>query len=250
MTSTGEFKTVQGTETEEKSNSSQIFGITMTPLIGGVLLGLLGLGVFWYIWTNMLNPVIESKKTLEGDKETKAGQLQQLQSGEVDKKLAEVQAELEKEKQLEPQVLAMFSDEQTLDTILLDLYSFIQANQVQLVSFQPDPAGTVVIADGSLGTLVNNRLKKKTNTLTIIGTFEQTKAVIQDIERLQPLLLIRDFDTQVTQSPKYIYKQGQISTEGEILLTSTFKIDAILPENPANIPQPAAAPPAQGAPTP
>jgi len=250
MTSTGEFKTVQGTETQEKSNSPQIFGITMTPLIGGVLLGLLGLGVFWYIWTSLLNPALENKKILEGDKQTKDGQLKQLQSGEVERKIGEVQVELEKEKQLEPQVLAMFSDEQTLDTILLDLYSFIQANQVQLVSFQPAPEGTVVIADGSLGALVNNRLKKKTNTLTMVGTFEQTQAVIQDIERLQPLLLIRDFETQVTQSPKYTYKQGQISTEGEILLTSSFKIDAILPEDPANIPQPEAAPPAEGAPTP
>ncbi len=238
MNSTGEFKTIEGTQSQDTAQKTQIFGITITPLVGGILLGLVGLGAFWYIWSSMVTPAMENKKKLEEDRAQKQGQLQQLKSGEVDKRIRETQAELERERQLEPQVFGMFSDENSLDTMLLDLQGSIEANQAELVSFQPDAAGTSVVADGSLGELVNNRLKRKTNTVTITGTFGQTLGVIQDIERLQPLLLIKDFQTQVSESPRYVYRQGQISVQGDTILTTTFKIDAILPQDPADLPQP------------
>ncbi|TVQ48047.1 MAG: type II and III secretion system protein [Gloeocapsa sp. DLM2.Bin57] len=238
MNSTGEFKTVEGTEGQESTKKPQMFGITMTPLVGGILLGLVGLGAFWYVWSSMVSPAMENKQELETDKRQKEGQLRQLKSGEVERRIGETQAELDRELQLEPQVFAMFSDENSLDTMLIDLNSSIEANQAKLVTFQPEGEGSVLITDGSLGELVNNRLKRQTNNVTIVGTFEQTQAVIQDIERLQPLLLIKDFQTQVSESPTYVYRQGQISVQGETILTTTFKIDAILPEDPANLAQP------------
>lgn len=247
MDSTGEFKTVEGTEGQESTKKPQIFGITMTPLVGGILLGLVGLGAFWYIWSSMITPTMESKQQLEADKQQKEDQLGQLKSGEIDRRIRDTQTELDRELQLEPQVFAMFSDENSLDTMLLDLNSSIEANQAKLVTFQPDGGGTMVITDGSLGELVNNRLKRQSNNVTITGTFEQTQAVIQDIERLQPLLLIKDFQTQVSESPTYVYRQGQISVQGETILTTTFKIDAILPEDPANLAQPEPEPESEAA---
>lgn len=246
MNSTGEFKTIEGSEDQDSENKMTLFGISMTPTILGILLGLLGVGAFFYIWSTYVSPVLEAKKQLETDKQTKDAQLQQLKTGQIDQQIREIQAQLDREKILEPEVLGMFSDEKTLDTLLLDLSNSIESNQAQLITFLPQDTSAVQITDGSLGELVNYRLKRKSNNVTIRGTFEETKAAIQDIERLQPLLLIKDFSTAVVENPTYRYSNGQIIVTGQPILESTFKIDAILPEDPANIPQPA--PPAEGQP--
>ncbi|ELR98705.1 hypothetical protein [Gloeocapsa sp. PCC 73106] len=238
MTNSQEFKTIGGKESQAESDQPVIFGITMTPTVLGIILGLLGIGAFMYMLNTFVKPAIESKKQLAADREQKEIQLQQLKSGELEKQIQELQAQLQREQSLEPQVFSMFSDEKTLDTLLLDVNNFIQANQAQLVTFQPESPNAELITDGSLGSLVNERLKRKRNTVVIIGTFEQTRAIVQDIERLQPLLLIKNFETRVTEPPTYLYQEGKIAIEGETKLTSSFLIDAILPRNPEDIPQP------------
>lgn len=240
MNTSGEFKTIAGQEIPEQPNVPKVFGIPMTPPIIGILLGLLGVGAFLYIWSTFVTPVIESKKQLVEDKELKETQLRQLQSGELERRIQELQVELQREQELEPQVFSMFSDERTLDTLLLDVNNFIEASQAQLVTYEPESAEPVVINDGSLGTLVNERLKRKRSNVVIEGTFEQIQSVVQDIERLQPLLLIKNFETTVTENPVYTYQQGRVNVEGETKLTSSFVIDAILPRNPEDIPQPEA----------
>lgn len=238
MTFSEEFQTTKGTETGEQPSGPVIFGITMTPLVAGIICGLLGIAGFAYIWSSFVSPVNETKKQLQLDKQDKENQVQQLKSGEAEKKIQQLKAELSREKELEPQVFAMFSDEGTLDTMLLDIYNLIQENNAELVTFKPEGPQATTITDGSLGKLVDNRLKRKTTQVEITGTFEQTQTIIRDIERLQPLLLIKDLETTVSEKPKYIYNQGRISIQGEPRLTSSFNIDAILPVDPDKLPKP------------
>lgn len=237
MTFSDDFKTTKSTDTGAP-NYPVVFGITLTPLVGGILAGLAGVGIALYIWNNSVSKVISDKETKALDLENKKSQLAQLKSGEMERTLQTLEVEFQKEQALEPQVLSMFSDEKSLDTLLLDLYNLIQGNQVQLNTYQPE-ATIEEITDGSLGDLVNGRLKRKVINLEIEGTFGQTLAVIQDIERLQPLLLIKDFNSAVIpEELVYVYENGQLDSNGEVRLKTNFKIEAILPAAPQPTPPP------------
>lgn len=240
-----EFKTTLGTQPRQPSTAPMLFGIRFTPMVQGIACGVLGLLGLYYIMTSMVNPVNQEISSLRAQKQQKEGQIQQLKSGEARKRIQDLEAQLQRERDLEPEVFAMFSDEKTLDTILLDIYNFIQKSDAELITYQPESNQASVITDGSLGALVNERLKRKTTTLEIQGTFAQTQQIIRDIERLQPLLLIKNLETTVSEKPSYFYNQGTISVEGEARLRSTFSIDAILPVNPAELPQPAPEEPVQ-----
>ena len=213
-----------------ESDYPSAFGITFTPLIIGVALAVIGIVGAGYIFFNMVKPVQEKyQQTKTKHQETKT-QLDKIKTGDLQLKLAELRSELAEKKILKSRVLAMFTNENDLETLLIDINSFIAANQGKLIQYQPDSSPST-IQDNSLGSEVQGKLKRQGVSLTVEGTFNQIEAIIRDLERLQPLLMIKNISFTVSEQPTAVLtsSNSEIVPNLEAKLKTQIKLDAILP---------------------
>lgn len=113
-----------------------------------------------------------------------------------------------------------------------------------------------LVTDSSLGAELNNKLKRDTIDVAFEGNFNQTQQIFRTIERLQPLLLLRDMNIAVGRqggSP-ILYEINSNSPVPEALrncqpdtvLKTSFKMDALIPVSPEEskllVPVPTASP--------
>ncbi|MBE9166765.1 type II and III secretion system protein [Pleurocapsales cyanobacterium LEGE 06147] len=209
------------------------FGITFTPTVSGIVLAVVGLVGAGYIFMNMVKPALESYEQVKSQQQEKQGQIDRLKSGDLQQQVTNLNAELQAEQDLKSRILTLFTNEKDLDTLLLDLSSFIAANQGKLINYTPD-SSVVTIQDGSLGTEVNGKLKKISIALEIEGTFSQIQAILRDLERLQPLLVVQSYSSKVSQPPTAVLSvsTGELVPSKEAKLQTQLKLDAILPLSP------------------
>ncbi|MFO0055893.1 MAG: pilus assembly protein PilO, partial [Dolichospermum sp.] len=128
MTVSGELNfTKQVTEAE--NSAPVVFGITLTPtIIGSVFAGLGVLGAF-YMLVNMVMPAVESYK----EQETKRDQLRV----EIDQKqtqarqIGKIKADLSTAKEQQKQILSLFTDKKSLETLLLDTSLLIDSSNIR-----------------------------------------------------------------------------------------------------------------------
>ncbi|MGK7939277.1 MAG: pilus assembly protein [Crocosphaera sp.] len=218
------------------------FGITFTPQIIGLILGALGLLGSVYVVFTFVMPAYQSYESLKADEVEKQSQVKRQESGELTEKMVETEAKLRESEALRNQVLALFSNEDSLKTMLFDVNQLVKKHGLELVSFRPDGSITVV-EDGSLGSGVNNRLKRQRFNLTIEGGFGSTQSLLRDLERLQPLLVITGLNSKLVEE-KFVLDVVDIKEEGgETVITgeakpqgngsleTRFILDAILPLN-------------------
>lgn len=253
------------------------FGITFTPAISGVLLGLLGLGAAGAIATYLVLPAWETNQALDATVKEKTEQLQQ--QGAIRKQIQDAKDQLAKAKQKRDQVYGLFANEKTLNTLLFDLNQLIERNNAGLLAarntklnacpvyvqqlfstpggaeefkdrfgelvaeaklkrFKPDEKGSAVINDSSLGTPINGKLKRQTINIEIRGNFNQTQSIFRTIERLQPLLLVRNLevkviDNKISEGLYEIQPDGTIryltNCQPDNQITTAFEMDALLP---------------------
>ena len=215
---------------ELESDYPSAFGITFTPIVSGIALAVLGIVGAGYIFMNMVRPEQEKYQQATTKKQELQGQLDKIKTGDLQLKLNQLQSELEAKKVLKSRVVAMFTSETDLATLLLDLNNFVIANQGELLEYQPDSKVTA-INDESLGKNVKGKLKRKGISLSIEATFNQTKSILRDLERLQPLLMVKNISFQVNKKPTGILTstQGEIVSGQEAKLKTKIKLDAILP---------------------
>ncbi|GAB4526242.1 MAG: hypothetical protein Tsb0014_06300 [Pleurocapsa sp.] len=215
-----------------ESDYPSAFGITFTPMVSGIALAVVGIVGAGYIFMNMVLPAREQYKQATTKKQEVETQLNQIKTGDLQLKLNQLQSELEYQKLLKSRVIAMFTSEKDLDTLLIDLNNFITANQGKLLQYQPDSKASPV-QDGSLGAEVNGKLNRKGISITIEGTYNQTKSILQDIERLQPLLMVKNISFQVSEKPTAILtsSQNELVSGQEAKLKTDIKLDAILPSS-------------------
>lgn len=211
------------------------FGIKLTPPVIGVLVAILGLAGTFYLLLNLVMPAWEKYQELETSRAQKQAQVEQaqanLQQGE------KVKNELAQAKQQNAQVLALFANEKTLNTLLLDFNRLVESGNVKLQRndiraklkrFVPAQSGDV-IADGSLGPEVNGKLKRQAVNVEVEGTFEQTQSILRNIERLQPLLIVRDY--QSTLAPPPADSRSKV-VRGPASITTSFQLQALMPVSP------------------
>jgi hypothetical protein len=250
MTYSEEFNT-----TNPPQDYPQVFGITLTPIVSGIGCGVLGVLGAGYILMSMAMPVWNDYQKIGGDRASKQSQLDQLKSGSADKIIADLNVQLKEKNALKSQVMGLFADRQDLDTLLLDINSFIVTNQAKLVQFTPEKE-TSVIQDRSFGTAVDGKLKRQTYNVIVEGTFPQIQSVFRSLERLEPLLAVRDFksepiDKQVLALLPTKGDRGQVIPVTQMKVKTEFKLDAIIALTPEEIeelkPKPAAVPAAPAA---
>ena len=80
-------------------------------------------------------------------------------------------------------------------------------------------------ADSSLSPEVNGKIIYLVFNVTIEGTFEQTESIIRDIERMQPLLIVRDYQSTLAPMSTADAK-GQV---GSAIITTSFQLQALMP---------------------
>ncbi len=225
----------EGGEFEEESSSAYpvAFGITFTPMISGVLIGVVGLAGGAYMLLNMVMPAWETFGERQSTKEQLEGQVEQKKASlqNIDK----IKAELAQAKTQQSKVLAVFANEKTLDTLLIDLNRLVEAGNAQLSGnavkaklqkFTPDSEGTQPVTDGSLGAEVDGKLKRSSTAIVVSGTYEQTQAILRNIERLQPLLLVKDYESALR--PETI-REDEPPRVGPTPITTSFKLEALVP---------------------
>lgn len=248
MTFAEEFMPGEGEGLEEAPSYPTAFGITFTPKISGIALAVVGVIACGYVVSNFVMPAYGEYQKSE---QTKAEQIQLKEKQKIEVlKIQQLQTQLQQTQAIRPQILALFADERTLDTLLLDISRIFESNKAKLNSFQPVKSEAEVISDGSLGSLVNGKLKRLSVSIDMDGTFDQTQAVLRDLERLQSLAIVRNFNSKIaTEKSSLLFQKGKLIPSSPNLnkLKTTFTLDIILPLSPADIA--AAAPPEQAAPT-
>lgn len=273
-------------------NYPSAFGITFTPIISGICLGVLGVGLAAFGWMNFVEPLRLETEVLDAKVKQKESQLGDSQKIEVNLKKARI--DLAQVQQQREQVLSLFAQQKNMDTLLLDLNQLIKRNnsglldrkvaklascpdwvkeqftttpdgqrfeetvgplsvEAKLRSYKPlvPAAGTApatattvpnVVTDGSLGPELNNKLKRDTVDVEFEGNFNQIQQIFRAIERLQPLLVLRDMNITVDRqggSP-ILYELNSKSPVPEALrncqpdtaLKTSFKMDALIPVSP------------------
>ncbi|EDX84979.1 hypothetical protein S7335_2678 [Synechococcus sp. PCC 7335] len=238
-----------------------VFGLEITPTILGVLIALVGVGGAGYLFKEKVMPVAAGNATLRVDIATKEQQL--ISQAEELENIARIEAALAAAMQRRRNVYALFANEETMDTLLLDINQRIESsnaklngirNQVrargippilleaQLQSFVPGEK--VVVTDSSLGEGVNGKLIRETYAVSFSADYAQTQSILRNLERLEPLLMIRDFSITSTQAVEetVIGSDGQVISSPKSQLDTSFQIDALIPAADADIP-PEVAPP-------
>ena len=230
----------EGPEIEEESSAYPVvFGITFTPMISGVLIGVLGLVGAIYMFLNLVMPAWDTFTQKQGTKEQLEGQIQQKKASlqNIDK----LNAELEKSKRQQSQVLAVFADEKTLNTLLIDLNRLVEAGNAQLSAnavkarlqkFVPSSEGAQPVIDGSLGAEVDGKLKRSSTQIVISGTYEQTQSILRNMERLQPLLIVKDYQSSLVAEA---IEEGKPRRVGPTPITTSFRLEALVPMNPKEV---------------
>ncbi|MBD2295837.1 pilus assembly protein PilO [Anabaena sphaerica FACHB-251] len=256
MTLSDDLSFSQNTFDDASSSYPTAFGITFTPqIIGGIVGGLGFLGGVYMI-VNTVMPAWNNFQDLQTRNNNLQGEVEQkrLKAQQIDKVLAE----LAQSKQQQTQVLALFANEKSLDTLLIDTSLLVDSSNAQvpgtnavrakLKKFVPSGDKAEIITDNSLGEKVNNKLKRQTIKVEIEGNFEQTQAIMRNIERLQPLLLVQNYDSKLIppEVDKSDEKKKAVRT-GIGKLSTSFDLVALMPLTAEELTEIAAkaAPPAQ-----
>ena len=212
---------------EETPEYPKAFGITFTPRVGGIVIGVLGLLGATYLLVNAVQPSWQRYQELQTSVESKEQQIQQKQK--IQQQIRETTAKLEQAKQENQQVLSLFANEKTLDTLLLDLNSFVKDRRGSLTNYEPAQEAEAVVNDGSYGAAVNGKLKRKTIDVQLEGTFDQVQSIMRSFERLQALLIVRDFKAEVSEPQPLLLNQGRAVPGARPTIEATFTLDALSP---------------------
>jgi type IV pilus assembly protein PilO len=142
-------------------------------------------------------------------------------------------------------VLGLFANEKTLDTLLLDLNRLVESgnsqvpfNAVRAKLKKYTPAGDKAepITDGTFGPLVDGKLKRRSINIEIVGTYEQTQSILRNIERLQPLLLVKDYQSAL--APETAVEPGKgVRRIGPAPISTNFQLQALMPMTPQDMAQ-------------
>jgi type IV pilus assembly protein PilO len=225
-----------------------VFGITFSPMTIGLCLAAVGAGISGYIFMSSLQPQMAKNQELEGKLAQTQDQIQQRKDNA--KKIALAEQSLDRANAQKRVVTGLFASDKKLDTLLLDLNKLINIRQGQLQKFSPDApvagggsSGAAVVTDSSLGAALNNKIKRKGVNVVVKGNFEQVQSILRTIERLDQLLIVKEFKAEVDKGTQKIVvdAQGKLIPQPENTIQTSFKIQALIPLNTAELA--AAAPP-------
>lgn len=262
MTAGGDF--IPGEQAfDEVPEYPVVFGLRFTPAVIGILLALLGLGGAIALLVYLVSPEWETYQQLKTKVEQTEGELQQ--QANIKQQIDTAKKNLDDAKRQRDDVLTLFANEASLDTLLLDLNRQVDARnadlakrreqrlaqcpavvqqnlsefeekvgpiatQARMKTFTPQADKSTVITDSSYGAQVNGKLKRQVANVELVGNYEQTSAILQSIERLQPLLVLRNLSSTADEKSKgFIPYSGFPNCVPDTQITTKFQLEALLP---------------------
>lgn len=95
--------------------------------------------------------------------------------------------------------------------------------------FAFNPTESIIIEDGSYGDELDGKLQRYSVEVSLQALFPQTLNILRNIERLEPLVEIRDFRQEIANPPEGVNEEdlGGISR----LLDTQFTLDVLVPVN-------------------
>lgn len=242
--------TIIDEEFDAGGNYPTAFGVTFTPQITGIALGIVGILAMGYVILNFFLPAFSAYQQLKSDEAAKQAQIDQQSPEAMMRQLANAEVKLQEAQQRKATVLELYANSDDLGTILYNFNSLFNARNVKLLSFLPE-GSPVVIADDSLGANAKNQLKRQTYKISMAGGFDDTLGLIRDIERLQPLILIKNLRTSLVKNefPVNVVRDGdsvQVQTDAKDTLTTDFTLEVFMPLTPEEIAALAPPPPPPG----
>lgn len=255
MTAGGNFVPTGTDNFDEAPNYPTVFGVQLTPRVLGILLPLLGALLSYGLWNYIVQPIYLQNVALKAQVREKESQL--VNQEEIKRQIADAQQRLVEAERLKADVLTLFADEDTLDTLLLDVNDRVKAVnagitdpdlQATLSNFAPTTPEPEIIADSSFGAPVNQVLQRHVYEVELKGNFAQTQSIIRSIERLQPLLVVQNFDSQIDTESQILRLNAQGRSLGSPIprLTTAFQLVALMPASPDAATAAAGAPAAPG----
>ncbi|MEO0407596.1 MAG: pilus assembly protein PilO [Cyanobacteria bacterium P01_A01_bin.135] len=218
------------------------FGVELTPTVLGTIAAVLGVAATLYLLFALIRPAFTRYQQLRQEVAEREERVQNPE--ETQREIAAARARLARAEQLQADVLALFANEENLETLLYDLNQRVQSvnagvvdedRRAELVRFEVDNASSGVVQDSSLGESVNGRLERRVYNVELAGNFAQTQSILRNIERLQPLLIVQEFDSDLDTSDQTVQVNQQGAAVGGLppaRLNTAFRLDALLPASP------------------
>ncbi|MBW4663622.1 MAG: pilus assembly protein PilO [Chroococcus sp. CMT-3BRIN-NPC107] len=234
MTFSDDFITVgEGQELPGAANYPILFGIQLTPKIIGILIAVALGALAAYIASSYVMPVWQRYGELSAERDLKQSQIAQKQANL--KQGEKLKTDLVQAQQQQTEILSLFANEKTLDTLLLDINRLVESGNVsnrgvvsKLQKFEPANQTAEIINDGSFGSEVNGKLKRRIISIALAGNYEQTQSILRNMERLQPLLIVNDYASVLQQDP-VDPATGRLPPSS---INTTFKVQALIPASP------------------
>lgn len=118
----------------------------------------------------------------------------------------------------------------------------INAVKAKLKKFVPISQKPEPITDGSLGQQVNGKLQRSSINAEITATYEQTQSIIRNIERLQPLLIVKDYQATLAPAETRSPLDKTPMQVGPAAINTSFQLQVLMPLSPEEIAAAKAAP--------
>jgi type IV pilus assembly protein PilO len=249
--------------------SYKIGSLVLTPQIQGILIALLGLGLAGFAGFKLLLPAIQERDTLTMQIAEKEAEIA-TQRSKISQR-DQARANLVEAQQQKENVLALFAQGTTLETLLLDINQIVEQSGGNLESFKPLPSSpndwifTEGAAQGGSGAAapaadaapsgpslrLSQAVEGKTMALEMVGSYQQTLDTLRRLERLQQMVVFGQFTSELGQGSQRIFvnPDGRITEQAPANIETVFNLIAVMPLPPEQLKNLAApAPVAEAAP--
>ena len=248
MTNAGTFSNEDGA-----SGGITLFGFTLTSKILGILIGVSGIGVAIYVVTSYVQPIWEQVQTAQSNIATKTSTLSGLEQKIASK--GNVRQKIEEANRQNLFVLSLLPNVDNIDTLITDIQK--QIPKTITISLPPNFAyeleGTMRVFQPK-DPVKGAQFSTYSFTIGFDGKFEDVLSTIQKIERLRPLLVIKDLKLTKKTLPSDKFKFSQPIAPGKEkdildslppLIGADFTLEAFVPLSEAERKAAAAAEPAK-----
>ncbi|WP_055074486.1 hypothetical protein [Pseudanabaena sp. 'Roaring Creek'] len=226
-----------------------LFGITFTSKILGILIGVGGVALAAYVATSYVMPIWDQVQSAQKNIDTKKDAIKTLEVQVASK--GNIAQKIEEANQQNKFVLSLLPSVDNIDTLIRDIQEQIPKTIVIALppNFSYELAGTMRTFQPS-ASVPGAQYDSYSFTIGFDGKFEDVLSTIQKIERLKPLLVIKDLKLTKKTLPVANFKFSRpiaAGKEKEILdilpplIGADFTLQAFVPKTEAELKAAAAA---------